>query len=313
RITAQLIDATADKHLWSEKFDRELTDIFAIQDEIARAVVSAIEPQLYQAESLRARATPTTELRAWDYAMRALPHVWRFNGRDMAIAEKLLDVALTYDPDYAFAHSLRALVLAMRVHMGWEVDTAPALAKANESAARAAALDPEDAWSHLAAGYCRLLARETADAIAEMEAAIRLNPSAAMAHMALAIASNHAGRSDAGRRAIEEAMRISPRDPLMTYFSAIRSTSEFIDKNYAEGLAWARKATRESPDNPSALRSAAICHAMLGNLEEARAALARVKAIQPGLSMHYVEKVQPFTDPELRERYIAAFRIAGLT
>ena len=313
RITAQLIDAVADKHLWSEKFDRELTDIFAIQDEIARAVASAAEPQLYQAESLRSRETPTKELRAWDYTIRALPAMWRFTGHDTAIAEKLLDVAVTYDPDYAFAHSLRALVLAMRVHMGWEPDTAPALAKANESADRAASLDPEDAWSHLAVGYCRLLARETADAIAEMEAAIRLNPSSAMAHMALAIANNHAGRSAEGRRTIEEAMRISPRDPMMSYFSAIRSTAEFIDKNYPEALAWARKAVRESHDNPSALRSIVISNAMLGNLDEARAALARLKAIQPAISMHYVEKVQPFTEPDMRARYIEGFRRAGLT
>jgi tetratricopeptide (TPR) repeat protein len=312
RITLQLIDAVEDKHLWSEKFDRELTDIFTVQDEIARAVGSAAEPSLYQAESARAARVPTRDMRAWDYAIRALPSIWRFTGRDTAIAAKLLEVAIAYDPDYAFAQSLRTLVNAMRVHMGWEADTGPALAVARESAARAMALDPEDAWSRLALGYCHMLARETADALAELEAAIRLNPCSAMAHMVLAMAHNHAGHAAEGRRTIEEAMRISPRDPMMTYFSSIRATAEFVAGNYAESLAWARKALRESPDNPSAHRSFVVAHAQRGEIDKAKAALARLRGIQPTISMQYVEHVQAFADPETRTRYVESFRLAGL-
>jgi adenylate cyclase len=311
RITAQLIDAVDDKHLWSEKFDRDLTDIFAIQDEIARSVVSAVEPRLYQAESMRAGRVPTTELRAWDYVTRALSSIWRFTGRDTAIAEKLLDVALTYDPEYAFAHSLRAFVLALRVHMGWEENAAAAKAEANAAAMRAVALDAEDAWAHLALGYCHMLARETSEAIAELEAAISLNSSSTMAYMVLAMAHNHGGRPDQGRRYIEEAARISPRDPMMSYFSTIRGTAEFIAGNYAESLAWARKAYRESPENPSAHRIFVAAHACLGEIDQAKAALARLKEIQPTISLRYVEQVQPFVDA-VRARYVAAFKLAGL-
>ena len=313
RITLQLVDAVADKHLWSEKFDRELTDIFAVQDEIARAVASAAEPSLYQAESARAARVPTRDMRAWDYAIRALPSIWRFSGHDTAIAEKLLEVAVAYDPEYAFAQSLRAFVLALRIHMGWEQEVAAAKQKAQAAATRAVALDPDDAWAHLALGYWHMLARETADAIAEIEAATRLNPSSAMAYMVLAMAHNHGGNADAGRHAIDEAMRLSPRDPMMTYFSAIRSTSEFVAGNYGEQLAWARKALRESADNPSAVRGTLVAQAMLGEIDKAKATLARLREIQPGISLDYVENVQLYSDPETRVRYVGAFKLAGLT
>jgi Flp pilus assembly protein TadD len=157
-----------------------------------------------------------------------------------------------------------------------------------------------------------MLARETADALAELEAAIRLNPCSAMAHMVLAMAHNHAGHAAEGRRTIEEAMRISPRDPMMTYFSSIRATAEFVAGNYAESLAWARKALRESPDNPSAHRSFVVAHAQRGEIDKAKAALARLRGIQPTISMQYVEHVQAFADPETRTRYVESFRLAGL-
>jgi tetratricopeptide (TPR) repeat protein len=312
RITLQLVDAVEDKHLWSERFDRELTDILAVQDEIARTVASVAEPSLYQAESARAARVPPRDMRAWDYTIRALPSIWRFNGRDTAIAEKLLGVAAAYDPDYAFAQSLLAFVLALRVHMGWEEDAGPARERAREAAVRAVALDPADAWAHLALGYSHMLARESHDAIAELEAATRLNPSSAMAYMVLAMAHNHAGQAEAGRRNIDEAIRLSPRDPMMTYFSTIRATSEFVARDYREALVWARKAYRESPDNPSAHRTFVLSHAHLGEIEQAKAALARLRQVQPGISLHYVEHVQLFSDPDVRARYVEGFKRAGL-
>ena len=174
-------------------------------------------------------------------------------------------------------------------------------------------LAPDDAWAHLALGYWHMLARQGADAIAQLEAATRLNPSSAMAYMVLAMAHNHGGNADAGRRAIDEAMRLSPRDPMMTYFSAIRSTSEFVAGNYVEQLAWARKAHRESADNPSAVRGTLIAEAMPGEIEKAKATLVRLREIQPGISLDYVENVQLYTDPDARARYVGAFKLAGLT
>ena len=135
----------------------------------------------------------------------------------------------------------------------------------------------------------------------------------AMAYMVLAMAYNHGGNADAGRRAIDEATRLSPRDPMMTYFSAIRATAEFVAGNYVESLAWARKALRESADNPSAVRGTLIAHALSGDIDKARATLARLREIQPGISLDYVENVQLFSDPDTRARYVQAFKLAGLT
>ena len=134
-----------------------------------------------------------------------------------------------------------------------------------------------------------------------------------MAYMVLAMAHNHGGNADAGRRAIDEATLLSPRDPMMTWFSAIRATSEFVAGNYEEQLDWARKALRESADNPSAVRSTLLAQAMLGEIDKARETLARLREIQPGISLDYVENVQLFSDPETRARYVGAFKRAGLT
>src|SRR5947209_6990316 len=152
RISAQLNDAATGSHLWAERYDRELADIFAVQDEITEAIVAAIEPQLYAAESFRARRKSPDNMDAWDLVMRALSHYWRVTRQDNIVAQALLEKAIAIDPNYGQALGVLAASHTFSAHMGWE-DMAATAAPIAESAAQAAILaDSEDPWAHYALG-----------------------------------------------------------------------------------------------------------------------------------------------------------------
>ena len=120
RITAQLNDVATGSHIWAERYDRDLADVFAVQDEITEAIVAAIEPQLYAAENFRARRKPPDSMDAWDLVMRALSHYWRVTRQDNVVAQALLEKAIAIDPNYGQALGLLAASHTFSAHMGWE-------------------------------------------------------------------------------------------------------------------------------------------------------------------------------------------------
>ena len=161
-------------HIWAERYDRNLADVFAVQDEITEAIVAAIEPQIYAAENFRARRKPPERLDAWDLVMRALSHFWRVTRQDNAVAQELLERAIAIDPNYGQALGLLATSHIFGVHMGWSDKTiAPVAERAALAAIRA---DSEDPWAHHALGCTHLFARRFDDSLAEFESALRLNP-----------------------------------------------------------------------------------------------------------------------------------------
>ena len=184
RITAQLNDAVSGNHLWAERYDRELVDVFAVQDEITNAIVAAIEPQLHAAESFRAHRKPPANLDAWDLLMRALSHYWRVTRRDHETARALLERAIEIDPNYGQALSVLAVNDMFGVHLGWA--ELAAVAPAAEAAALAAVrCDHEDAWAHAALGSVCFSTRRLADALSEFEQALALNPNFSLAGVKL--------------------------------------------------------------------------------------------------------------------------------
>jgi TolB-like protein len=145
RITAQLNDAATGSHIWAERYDRELADVFAVQDEITEAIVAAIEPQLFAAENFRARRKPPDSMDAWDLVMRALSHYWRVTRQDNLVAQALLEKAIVIDPNYGQALGVLAASHMFCAHMGWE-NIAEATPIAERAALTAIHADSEDPW-----------------------------------------------------------------------------------------------------------------------------------------------------------------------
>jgi hypothetical protein len=174
RITAQLNDASTGSHIWGEHYDRELADVFAVQDEITEAIVAAIVPQLYAAENFRAQRKPPDSMDAWDLVMRALSHYWRVTRQDNMVAQALLEKATAIDPNYGQALGVLAASHTFSAHMGW-ADMATVAPIAERAALVAIQADGEDPWAHYALGCTYLFARRFDDSLAEFAPA-RLNP-----------------------------------------------------------------------------------------------------------------------------------------
>jgi TolB-like protein len=212
RITGQLIDAESGAHIWVERYDRAIADIFAVQDEITQSVVAAIEPQLYAAEKLRTQTKPPESLDAWEYVMRAMPQVWVWaSEKDIASAQGLLARASSIDPGYARATSLLSWTHAARAHLGL-ADAAQELEAAFALARRAVEQDAEDPWAHLSLGYVHMVSRRFQPAVDEVSEALERNPSFALAHMILGSTYGYGGMPEEGLREAAIAIRLSPRD-----------------------------------------------------------------------------------------------------
>ncbi|HEY0567670.1 MAG TPA: adenylate/guanylate cyclase domain-containing protein [Xanthobacteraceae bacterium] len=315
RVTAQLIDAVGGHHVWAERYDRELADIFAVQDEITQTVMEAIEPQLYAAEGMRVRRKPTESLDAWESVIRALSHINARTQADAEGARTLLSRAVAIDPGYAQAHSLLAFITALSVQLGW-APREPTLTRASEAAQKALALDPDEPWAHAGRGFVLVLRRRPEEAVREYEKALALNPSFAFVHTMLGAAACYLGRSEQAMEHIDHAERLSPRDLLsrgnLGANNVIRAAASLVAERYDEGLTFAEKAVSESPSSTPAHRQLVINCALAGKLDEAKAALEKLRNLHPEISLRWVEDWLPFVRAEDRQKYLEGFRLAGL-
>ena len=311
RITAQLNDVTTGSHLWAERYDRTLADVFAVQDEITEAIVGAIEPRLYAAENFRASRKLPDSLDAWDLLMRALSHFWRLTRQDNVVARALLEKAVTIDPDYGRALGVLATSHSFSGHMGWE-DPA-AVAPVAERAARAAIVaDSEDPWAHLALGSVHLYARRFDESLAAFETALRLNPSFSLAQGYYGLVLSYCGRWQEGAAAAERALRLSPRDPFSATFYGISGYAQFVGRNYEEAMRLARLGIQRADYFVGAHRVLTAAAAMAGQSEIAEAALRELRRVQPNISLEWIAGQIPARHEAEREHYLEAFRRAGL-
>ena len=312
RVTAQLIDARTGMHLWAERYDRALSDIFAVQDEITDNVIGAIEPQLYLAENQRSRSRAPESLDAWGCVMRAMPYVWVWTAQDNEAGVPWLEQALAIDPDYGRANSLLSWVFGARAHLGL-ADPEPMLAKAIGHARRALLRDSGDPWAHLALGYVHMVARQYQPAIDQLGEAIERNPSFALAHMVMGSSHAYGGHPDEGMHHVEVSMRLSPRDSVHAANLSTMGTCHFIAGRYAEALEFQRRAVQLSPNFGTAWRSLTAASALAGDLDLAAEALAEARRGQPGLSLEWVDRHHPIVRRQDRDRYLDGLRRAGLT
>ena len=234
RITAQLNDVATGSHVWAERYDRDIADVFAVQDEITEAIVAAIEPQLYAAENFRAQRKAPDSLDAWDLVMRALSHYWRVTRQDNVVAQALLEKAIAIDPNYGQALGVLATTYIFTAHIGWmDAATVPMAERAAVAAMQA---DSEDAWAHYAMGHVSMWARRFDDSLAEFELALRLNPNFAMAQAFYGLALAYNGRWQEGDQAARRALRLSPRDPYVPVYLGIVAYAQYLGRNYDEAM-----------------------------------------------------------------------------
>ncbi len=311
RITAQLNDVATGSHIWAERYDRDLADVFAVQDEITEAIVAAIEPQLYAAENFRARRKPPDSMDAWDLVMRALSHYWRVTRQDNVVAQALLEKATAIDPNYGQALGLLATSHMFSAHMGWEdlARVAPAAERAAQSAILA---DSDDPWAHHALGGVHLFARRFEDSLAEFEWALRLNPNFSLAQGYYGLVLAYCGRWQEADLATQRALRLSPRDPHSSIYCGIAAYAHFIGRNYDEAMRLAREGIRQRGDFVGAHRVLTAALAMTGQQDAARAALQELRRAQPNISLAWIAKQMPIKDADEMEHYLEAFRRAGL-
>jgi TolB-like protein len=311
RITAQLNDVATGSHIWAERYDRDLADVFAVQDEITEAIVAAIEPQLYAAENFRARRKPPDSMDAWDLVMRALSHYWRVTRQDNVVAQALLEKATALDPSYGQALGVLATSHTFSAHMGWE-DKAVAMPIAERAAASAILADSEDPWAHFALGGVRLFARRFDDSLAEFEEALRLNPNFSLAQGYYGLVLAYSGRWEEAAQAAQRAMRLSPRDPLNAIYCGIAAYAQYVGRNYEEAMRLARDGIRQRSDFVGAHRVLTAAAAMAGQNDPASAALKELCRAQPNISLGWIAKEMPIKHDAEREHYLEGFRRAGL-
>ena len=311
RITAQLNDVATGSHLWAERYDRDLTDVFAVQDEITDAIVAAIEPQIYAAENFRARRKPPISLDAWDLVMRALSHYWRVTPQDHVAAQALLEHAIALDPNYGQALAVLATSHMFGVHLGWAdlAVAAPIAENAALAAIRATTKMPGRIPRSAASASRRAGSTTRCPSSSWRSRSIRTSRwRRAITRWRCPIR----GRSHDSFEAAQQAIRLSPRDPSLAIYYGIAGYARFIGRNYDEAIALAREAIRHRGDLTGAYRVLAVSAGMTGDSALAATALRELRRTQPNISLDWIATQLPWKLDSDREHYLEGFRRAGL-
>ena len=311
RITAQLNDVATGSHIWAERYDRDIADVFAVQDEITEAIVAAIEPQLYAAENFHAQRKAPDSMDAWDLVMRALSHYWRVTRQDNVVAQALLEKATVIDPNYGQALGVLAASQTFSAHMGW-ADMAAVVPTAERAAHAAIRADGEDPWAHYALGNVYLFTRRFDDLLAEFELALQLNPNFSLAQGYYGLALAYCGRWQEADLAASRALRLSPRDPFSAIYCGIAAYSQYVGHNYDEAMRLARESIRLRNDFVGGHRVLTAAAGMAGQSETAKAALLELRRAQPNICIDWIVNQMPFKRDVDRSHYVEGFRRAGM-
>jgi adenylate cyclase len=311
RVTTQLIDATAGTHIWAERYDRELEDIFAIQDEVTEAIVAAIAPEIGDVERERAQRKPPDNLDAWGLYQRGLAAYYLSTEEGLRSAIEQFDRVNEIDPTFAPAFAMAANARARYALHFIPDNRSELLNQAREKAYKAITLDPRDSTCLWTEGRVHSMLGRHEVAISKIEEAIALNPNDAMSRYFLGWALCFAGRSKEAIPHIDHAMRLSPRDIFLTGMMTYRAVALFDLERYEEAFECVQRASL-SP-NPRTMTFALLTAVLirLGRQEEARAALNDLLSHAPGMSCAKYRE-NPFGGPEAMERFVDALREAGL-
>jgi TolB-like protein len=312
RVTAQLIDGDTGAHIWAGRYDRDLDDIFAVQDDITQAIVAAVAPETMSAEIKRSQAKMPDNLNAWDKVLQARWHMARMTRSEHATARRLIGQAIAEAPDMSEAHALLALCdLQDMLHL-WQSDPTAAISAASAHAKRAAELDPRNAEAFAMLGMSEAFTLNFEDAEEFLETAVRLNPNLASAHGNRAALYGLTRDYEQAKVSATRALALSPRDPLRSFWLGGVGIGAFIMQEYDDCVAISRQVLKDFPGYASSMRQETAALAMLGRDAETRASLDRLLDRMPGLTVAQVGKMVPVRHPEDRKRWLDALRRAGL-
>jgi adenylate cyclase len=308
RITAQLIDVTSRAHLWADRFDGSLEDVFDLQDKVASRVAAIIEPALQAAETRRSAATrPTSDLRAYDLYLRAVSIYAPLSREGITQALALLEQAIGRDPRYGPALSLAACMHLRGYLDGWAEDSEIARRKGVALARRALEIAPDDPVTIAQAAYALAEFGEDVGAmIALIDRSLTFNPNSARGWFLSGAIRVDAGQPDLAIEHVETSLRLSLRDRIGAHFSVIGSAYFFL-RRFEEAVPKLLVAIQEHPGHPFPYRLLAACYVHMGRLDEAREIVKRLRAITPIV----VPTAVPYSNPDHRELFLSGLRVAA--
>jgi adenylate cyclase len=312
RITGQLVEAETRAHLWADRFDSALEDVFDLQDRVTIAVAGAIEPSVRQAEIKRANRKPTENLQAYDWLLRALGEHQLFSRDGVDHAMEMARRAIELDPRYAHAYAYLASWIQLRLIYGWMEDEASEKAEGVRFAHLAVQLEPNDSIVLTEAAFALgHLNRDLVTAIPWFDRAIALNPNSAMAFGRGAVVRNFAGDYATAAEHADRAIRLSPFDSYSFAFSLARGISHLLRRQVPEAVVWLRKAAQQNPRHSPTFvyLGGALAHA--GQMEEARAAIRQLLELHPTDNVRW-RRQHRLTPEDDFEYVLEGARMAGL-
>jgi adenylate cyclase len=311
RVLAQLIDAGTGNHIWAERYDRPLEDVFAVQDEIAKAVVVAVHPAVSEAEQRRALRRPTENLSAWEAYQRGLWHMSKFSAADGEQALQFFERAIDLDPTFASAYASLALAYteAGTIHALHPLDET--IARVKIAALKAVEYDPSDADAHATLAFTMMVGG-TRDGVAERLAlALTYNANSSWANGIEGLFLAWNGRGQEAREYLRTAIRLNPRDQRIALFMHQIEASYYYERDYANAAEAARHTIAAYPGYPQPYRWLAAALGQLGHTTEAWDAMQKAIAISPEGFDRYVRSRPPWFRPEEHEHFRDGLRAAG--
>ncbi len=311
RISAQLIDHDG-HHVWAEKYDRVIDDIFELQDEMTQTIAGALEPELNAVERERAINMPPGSLDAWACYQRGLWNMWHFEKEKLLVALDLYRQATSLDPGFASAYGYEGYCNYLLMVLGLSEDPDRQLKEGKVLAKKAVELDPRDAIGYFALGRIHMVQGNHDDSIAALKYSLELNPNFAHSYFGLGMAFMLAGDLDEARERLQAAIKLSPQDPLMPGFTNLRAMTCILEREFEEGLEWAKRTMRMPfPIGFWGHVTLVAAYGNLGQIEEAKTALAEALKVKPDLSISYILKTLPPRHKNGLDPFLAGLRLAG--
>jgi adenylate cyclase len=310
RITAQLIDAITGNHLWAEQYDRDLKDIFAVQDEITKNIITALQVKLTEGENIRAASKGTNNLEAYLKYLQANELINKINPESNALAKQLAEEAIELDPDYAWAYLVLGRAHMMDVWVKTSKSPKASIGKAIQLVQKSIALDETNAEAHSLLGFLYSMTKQYDKAIAEAEEAVTLNPNSSYGHFGMGKNLFFAGRFEESVPEYKKSIRLNPIPP-SNFFWSLGLSYAYIEQ-YDEAIKWCEKAVRQEPNDLLGRVMMAAIYSLSGQDEKARDEADEVLRIQPKFTLDKFKKKVTYKKETDREKLLGALRKAGL-